>query len=455
VAHPPPHGEPAGEGAAREPAAPGALLRGRGYRRLLLVSALAGVPVSLAAFGFLGLEHELQHLVWERLPRALGEDRAPWWWPLAALPVAGLLVAPVVTRMPGHGGHVPARGFGGGGPALPGHVPGTVLAALICLPLGAVLGPEAPLMGLGSGLALMAVPAGRRSADPRLVPVLGTAGSAAAIATVFGSPLVAGILIAEAAGAGGARLTALLLPALLASGIGGLVFTGFGHWTGLHLGTLSLPSAPRAGTPDAGDFLWGIPLAVLVALLATGALAGGRLVADRTGKRRAAAAIGCAGAAGLFLSCYALATGRPAAEAALSGQATLAALAADPQAWPVSALVLLVLFKGLGWAACLGALRGGPIFPAILIGAAAGTAAGSLPGLGIAPGLGAGMAAATAAVTRLPLTATVLATLLVGVQAEQVPLLIVAALAALATAEIARTGRGHGAPAPPARPPDG
>jgi H+/Cl- antiporter ClcA len=436
----PPPGEPGGEGPAR----PGAPLRQPGYQRLLLVSALAGVPVSLAAFGFLSLEHELQHLVWESLPRALGEGRAPWWWPLVTLPVAGLLAAPVVLRMPGHGGHVPAQGLGGG-PALPAHVPGTVLAALICLPLGAVLGPEAPLMGLGSGLALMAVSARKRSADPRLVPVLGTAGSAAAISTVFGSPLVAGLLVVEAAGVGGARLVALVLPCLLTSGIGGLVFTGFGHWTGLAIGNLTLPSVPEAGTPDAGDFLWGVPLAVLVGLAATGALAGGRLVATWTrGRRRAARTVCCAAAAGLLLACYALATGRSPEQAALSGQATLAELAAHPHAWPVSALVLLVLFKALAWAVCLGALRGGPIFPAILIGAAAGVAAGGLPGLGIATGLGAGMAAATAAVTRLPLTSVVLATLLVGGQPEQTPLLIVAALASLVTAEVLRTSRGDG-----------
>jgi hypothetical protein len=43
----------------------------------------------------------------------------------------------------------------------------------------------------------------------------------------------------------------------VASGIGALVFTGFGNWTGLEIGALSLPSAPTTSAPDTGDFLWG------------------------------------------------------------------------------------------------------------------------------------------------------------------------------------------------------
>jgi H+/Cl- antiporter ClcA len=232
-----------------------AVLLRKGYLGLLLVSALVGVPVSLAAFGFVSLEHQLQHWIWESLPETAGYGRAPWWWPLPALLLAGLLLAPVVTRLPGHGGHVPVDGLGGP-PTPPRAVPGVVLAALACLPLGAVLGPEAPLMALGGGLALLAVRSARRAEQPQLVAVLGTAGAAAAISTIFGSPLVAAVMLIEAAGLGGPQLIALILPSLLASGVGALVFTGFGHWTGLATGALSLPQVPSSGPPDPGDFLW-------------------------------------------------------------------------------------------------------------------------------------------------------------------------------------------------------
>ncbi|MFJ5065591.1 chloride channel protein [Kitasatospora sp. NPDC088556] len=436
------------------------VLLGKGYLGLLLVAALIGAPVSLVAFGFVGLEHQLQHWVWESLPVTAGFDRAPWWWPLPALLLAGLLLAPVVTRLPGHGGHVPVDGLGGP-PTPPGAVPGVVLAALACLPLGAVLGPEAPLMAIGGGLALLAVRSARRSQHPELVPVLGTAGAAAAISTIFGSPLVAGVMMIEAAGLGGPRLIALVLPCLLASGVGALVFTGFGHWTGLSIGALSLPRVPESGVPDPGDFLWGVPLAVVIAVVCVAGQALGRRVkAFTTGdpdgprpvptaRRTAVRTVLCAIAVGACLAAYALLTGRSPEEAALSGQATLGALAADPAAWPIGALLALVLCKTVGWGIALGSLRGGPIFPAILIGAALGAACAPLPGLGTAPALAAGLAASGAAVTRLPVTSTVLAAALLGGQAaDAMPLLIVTAVTAFVTGELVR-GRSRRVHAPP------
>ncbi|MFJ1752978.1 chloride channel protein [Kitasatospora sp. NPDC088134] len=410
------------------------LLRSPGYGRLLLVSALVGVPVSLAAFGFVSLEHELQHWVWGSLPHHLGHDRAPWWWPLPALLLAGLLLAPIVTRMPGRGGHTPVLGLGGP-PTLPVEVPSVVLAALASLPLGAVLGPEAPLMAVGSGLALLTVRASKRAAGPMLGPMLGAAGSTAAIATIFGSPLVAAVMMIEAAGLGGAQLTLLLLPCLLSSGVGALVFTGFGHWTGLSIGALNLPSVPKAALPDAGDFLWGVPLAVAVALVVVAGQTLGHRFAAFTARRTASRTVLSAVLVGVCLAGYALVTGRTPEEAALSGQATLGHLAADPHAWSVGALLALVLFKGLGWGVALGSMRGGPIFPAVLLGAALGVAAGGLPGLGTAAGLAAGLAASGAAVTKLPVTSTVLAAMLLGDQAaDSMPLLIVASVTAFLTA---------------------
>ncbi|MFB7616701.1 chloride channel protein [Kitasatospora sp. NPDC056181] len=424
------------------------LLR-KGYLGLLLVSALVGIPVSLAAFGFVSLEHELQHWIWESLPDAAGFDSPPWWWPLPALLLAGLLLVPIVTRFPGRGGHIPVDGIGGP-PTMPKAVPGVVLAALACLPLGAVLGPEAPLMAMGSGLALLAVSSAKRTSQPQLAPVLGATGSAAAISTIFGSPLVAAVMMIEAAGLGGPRLMALILPCLLASGIGALVFTGFGHWTGLSIGALSLSSEPPAGTPDPGDFLWGIPVAAAVAVLCVAAHTIGELVRTYTSgrpqgpaptaRRTAARTVVCAVAVGACISAYALLTGRSPAEAALSGQITLGALAADPASWSIGALLALALCKAVGWGIALGSLRGGPIFPALLIGAAVGVACAPLPGFGDAPGLAAGLAASAAAVTRLPVTSAVLGAALLGADSvNTMPLLIVSSVTAVVVGEMARS----------------
>jgi H+/Cl- antiporter ClcA len=409
------------------------MLRDRGYAGTLLLAALFGIPVSLAAFGFTALEHALQKQLWTHLPTALGYTRPPWWWPLPLLAVAGVLVGLCVTRLPGRGGHVPAEGLAGG-PTPPSALPGALLAAVTGLPLGVILGPEAPLMALGSGLALLTVRRARRREAPGTAAMLGAAGSCAAISSIFGSPLVAAVLIIESAGLGGPQLIALVLPCLLASGVGALVFTGFGHWTGLATGALSLPSVPPAGIPDAADFLWGMPLAVLIGCGVTAAMALGRRVADWTGRHTLPRTAACAVAVGVCVSAYALTSGRSPAEAALSGQSAMAGLAADPRAWPVSALLLLVLFKGLGWSICLGSLRGGPIFPSLLLGAAAGVACAGLPGLGPAPALAVGLAAAVTACVRLPVSAVLLTALLLGRDsAGLMPLAIVAGVLSLVT----------------------
>ncbi|MEU3842872.1 chloride channel protein [Streptomyces sp. NPDC028635] len=421
----------------------------RPFLRLLLLSVLLGVPISLAAFFFVSLQHWLQHEVWEALPRALGHDRPPWWWPLPALALAGLILAPIVTRMPGRGGHLPVGGLNHT-PTHPRDLPGVALAALLTLPLGVVLGPEAPLMAVGSALALLALRAVRRDADERVTTVVATTGSTAAISTILGGPLAAAVMVVEAAGLATPQLTVLLLPCLAASAAGALVFTGFGQWTGLSIGALSLPTVPPDVRPDAGDFLWGLPIAVLVTVIVAGARGLGEHTRRWTaGRATAWRTVACAVAVGAALSAYALVTGRSPAEAALSGQITLGQLAAQPHAWSVGALVALVLCKGLAYGLALGSMRGGPIFPAVLLGAATAMACSGLPSLGVTPALALGVVAATTAVTGLPLTSSVLTVLLLGKDAhDQMPLIVICAVVAFVTSrflERRTAGRAEGA----------
>src|SRR5215470_2195425 len=130
------------------------LMRSRQYRGLLVVSALIGVAVSIASWGFLEGTHWLQQAVYFDLPKTVGFDEAPWWWPLPVLAVAGLVIAFAVVRLPGHGGHEPSEGLKTGAPTTPIDLPGVVLAAAATVGLGLVLGPESPLIALGGGVAL-------------------------------------------------------------------------------------------------------------------------------------------------------------------------------------------------------------------------------------------------------------------------------------------------------------
>ncbi|OKK19444.1 chloride channel core [Streptomyces sp. CB00455] len=414
------------------------LLRSPDYLRVLVYSALIGIPVSLVAFWFLVALHEVQHVLWAEIPHHLGWDTAPWWWPLPLLLIAGVLVGLIATRMTGGGGHIPAGGLHAGAMP-PAALPGVVLAAAASLPLGAVLGPEAPLIALGGGLALLFRRLTRIAGTPQATALLGAAGAAAAIAAIFGNPLIAAVLLIEVAGIGGPQLFALMLPALLSSGIGSLVFTGIGHWTGLETGSLNLTLPTPLPHLDPADVLWTILIGFVLAVLLNPVLEVGRRVAAFVSGGVLPRTVLCALGAAACAAVYALITGRPPADVALSGQATLGELAADPHAWGVGALIAVLILKTTAYALCLGSLRGGAIFPAVFLGAAAGVLLAPLPGLGAVPAMAAGMAASTAAIMRLPVSSVVLVVLLLGSSA-MIPLAILAAVISFAVTELLPAG---------------
>src|SRR5262249_49165569 len=108
----------------------------------------------------------------------------------------------------------------------------------------------------------------RRDGPPELGLLLATASTFAAVSFLFGSPVIAAVILIEAAGLGGPRLPLVLIPGLIAAGIGALISRGLGPWTGLgapHLsiGVLQLPPFTR---PDITDFAWTVPLAAAIAV---------------------------------------------------------------------------------------------------------------------------------------------------------------------------------------------
>jgi H+/Cl- antiporter ClcA len=151
---------------------PAALLRSRRYIGLLILAAILGVPISAAAYGFLALVSGLQEWLFTDLPGTLGFDGTPLWWPLPLLALAGVLVGLTIRYLPGRGGHSPADGFKAGGVPSPIELPGIAIAALATLSLGAVLGPEAPLIALGAGLAGWVIGLAGRERPPESTAVV-------------------------------------------------------------------------------------------------------------------------------------------------------------------------------------------------------------------------------------------------------------------------------------------
>ncbi|MDX3641970.1 chloride channel protein [Streptomyces sp. MB09-02B] len=418
--------DPTGAGAGAPPD-PMALLRSRAYLALLAMAALIGVPVSAAAFGFLVLVGEAQPVLYTDLPRSLGFDGTPAWWPLPLLAVGGLLVGLTVRYLPGHGGHEPTAGFHPTGAPPPVELPGIFLAALATLCCAAVLGPEAPLLALGSGLAAGAVRLVGRDPPEQMSAVLGAAGSFAAVSSLLGSPLLGAFLLMEASGLGGVMMTTVLVPGLLAADVGALVFVGLGSWTGLGTYSLVLPDVPAAVRPTVAEFSWALVIGVSAALVAAGIRWLAVRLRARVERRRvpATVVIGLV-VAGLAIG-YAEGTGKPATDVLYSGQTALDPFLRHSATYSVGALALLVLCKGLAYCASLSAFRGGPIFPAMFVGAAGGILCSHLPGLSLVAGFAMGIGAMSAAMLRLPLVSVLLATLLIGAQGITVmPLVIVA-----------------------------
>src|SRR6516165_7924086 len=237
---------------------PSAVMRSRQYLRVLVLAAILGVPISAAAYWFLWAINHGRHWFFETLPAALGWTTAPAWWPLPVLTVGGLLTGTAVGYLPGRGGHSPADGFRAGAPPTAAELAGVLLAALASLCFGAVLGPEGPLIALGSGLAALAMRVRPGEASDKAIAVVGAAGAFAAVAFLLGSPIVGAFLMLEAVGLMGPRAKVVLLPGLLCSGIGFLVAVGLNRWTGIGTVSMKLSDAPAFTHPEGATFLWAI-----------------------------------------------------------------------------------------------------------------------------------------------------------------------------------------------------
>jgi len=420
------------------------MLLSRAYLVLLVIAAVVGLLVSLAAWCFLELVHQTQREVFHHLPSALGYSHGPpLWWSLPVLALAGLIVAFAIARLPGKGGHIPAEGLRvGGGPTRPITVPGIVLAGLASIGLGTVVGPEAPLIALGAGLAVATVGLSRRPVPDQALMVVAAAGSFAALSLIFNSPIVAAIILIEATGLGGDKLPIVLLPGLIAAGIGSLVSIGMGSFTGLSSSAYSLGALPLAefARPDLGQFAWSIALALAVALVAHLIMRGG-LTVNGIVKPRLFLALPLAGLAvsGLAIA-FSQSTDKGVEQVLFSGQEQLPVLISQASTWSLSALALLLVFKGLAYGISLGSFRGGPTFPALFLGAAAGIMASHLPDFPMTAAVAVGMGTAFVSILRLPLSAILVASLLIaksGAGAE--PLVIIGvAVAYLTTLALSR-----------------
>ncbi len=425
---------------------PAELLRTRSYLVLLVFSAIIGVPVAVVAYYFLKVVAEAQDWVFSSLPVDLGFDQAPAWWPLPVLVLAGLVVALAIDRLPGTGGHSPAAGFVSTGAPAGAELPGIVVAAFVSLALGAVVGPEAPLIAIGGGLAVLAVHTLKKDAPAQAAVVIGSAGSFAAVSTLLGSPLLGAFLLMEVAGLGGPLLGVVLVPGLLAAGIGSLVFLGLNNLTGFGTFSLAVPDLPPFTSITGTQFLWAIAIGVLAAAVGTAIKRGAKALEPVVARRRLLLTPLVGAGVAVAAIVFEQRTTHGVDQVLFSGENTLAPLIDHADQWTVGALVLLVVCKSLAYGLSLGSFRGGPTFPAMFIGAAGGVALSHFAGLPMVAGAAMGIGAMAVTMLGLPLTSVLLTVVFLQEDGIRLtPLIIVAVV-------VAYVASARMAPAPVAAP---
>jgi H+/Cl- antiporter ClcA len=347
---------------------------------LILPALLVGVGASLSLLAVSALGGQLQDVLWQDLPDALGVGRYSVLWMFAMLTATGAAVGLVVWKVPGHAGPDPAT-TGLEAPVLPpGVLPGLVLATVLMLAGGPSLGPENPIIAVNVALAFWL---GHRLI-PRLPgPLWVMLAEAATIGSLFGTPVAAALVLSEALAGRqvrGALWDNVFAP--LAAAAAGALTTSLVADPSFDL------RLPPFGQPGWRDLLAALVISSLAAVLGMCAVyafpyvhrAFSRLQHPMVALPVGGLVLGLLGALGGHLTLF-------------KGLDEVAELARDPDGWSAGQFVTMSVVKlaALLVAASCG-FRGGRIFPAVFVGVAFGLGAHALvpavhPAVGVATGV--------------------------------------------------------------------
>ncbi|MGB4324950.1 MAG: chloride channel protein [Candidatus Nanopelagicales bacterium] len=287
-------------------------------KRTPVLVMLIGAVLSLF-FGYIVLELVTAGIVflWESVPQNLGGT--PYWYVMGLLLIAALLVF-VIRRHVGDAGHSPIGGIKVSA-LTPKEYFGAILAIVVSLLGGAVLGPEVALVSTGAVIGGLVA---RAFKVPDAKKVVGIS-ALGAILALFVNPLISG--------------------------------------------SLSLDGAPTSVEVD--QLLWAVPVALVATLMATLARYGAALITKKTGTGPHLPALLAAavviGVAAIVMNWW---TDLPFEYIATSSEEVLTEL---PTLTSISVVLGIVVFKTIAYSVSMGAgFRGGPFFPVMFIGAATG-----------------------------------------------------------------------------------
>ena len=170
----------------------------------------------------------------------------------------------------------------------------------------------------------------------------------------------------EAAGIGGATLSLVAVPGLLASGIGALVFIGLDSWTGLGTFSLALTSIPAAPDPTVATLSWAVVVGAIAAVLGWLIHSLGLSLRPIVHVNRILVTAVLGLLIGLTAMVYQLISDNSFTQVLFSGQDALPLVVEHAADYSVWVLLLLAGCKTLMYGLSLGVFRGGPVFPAML-----------------------------------------------------------------------------------------
>jgi H+/Cl- antiporter ClcA len=352
--------------------------------RVLLPSILPALAVGVLASLLLllveGAADQLQDVLWQNLPDALGVGRYSVLWMMVMLTMTGVLVGLVVWKAPGHAGPDPAT-MGLDAQMLPPAVlPGLLVATALMLAGGPSLGPENPIIAVNVAVVFW-LGHRFRPAAPGAVWVM--LAEAATIGALFGTPVAAALLISEALAGRGTKgpLWDSVFTPLVAAAAGAMTTTLLADPSfDMHL--------PPFGQPGWTDLLAATVVASAGALLGMCGVYAFPYVHRAFGRLRHPMLILPAG--GVVLGLLAAVGGHL---TLFKGLDEVAEHAADPDGWTAGQFATMTVVKmaALVVAATSG-FRGGRIFPAVFVGSALGLTAHALvpavhPAVGVATGV--------------------------------------------------------------------
>jgi H+/Cl- antiporter ClcA len=360
----------------------------RALLALAAPAAVIGVGASLLLLVVSELADQLQDVLWDDWPDAMGFDGSSDGWIVFMLTLVGFAVGLAVWKLPGHAGPDPATQSLVSAPLAPAVLPSLVVVTILGLAGGVSLGPENPITAIN--IALTVAVGGRllrRVGVPQLV-MLAAAGT---IGALFGTPVGAALVFSEMpAGPDAPPLFDRLFAPLIAAAAGAVTTTALAQ------PSFAVPVAPYRGF-ETVDLLSASVIGVaaaVVALVAVFAFPHAHAAFHRLAHPVAMLTVG-----GLVLGLLGAIGGTVTLFKGLSEMKDLAASVDDYSNGRLLLIVVVKLVAIVVAATC--GFRGGRIFPAVFVGVTIGLlATGLVSAIPPAVAVSAGVLGAVAVVTR-------------------------------------------------------